>query len=747
MAGNNELAVVLRLVADQFKGELENSRGAIGKFNDFLKDWRTQLTAAGTALFAVAKSTANYGEEALKTSQRIGTTVEVTTALQHAAHMADVPIGTLEKGLKTLAQSAAQAMSGSGDGAKLFEQLGLSATDASGKIKPLDQLFFELQDRLNQTRSQVQFLDLGTKALGKSFLEMVPLIRQGSEATKAAAEDGKRLGVVLGKEDAEAASKFNDELKRLSAASQGLSLTVGKQLVPAITQLLQSITSLTAGPVGTAFKLEVQGWAAIFTLFNHAIRETGAEIDVFFRKMGKSDAVKKFWNDALVEGRKNLDRETEKRLHQIFQEPLGKVGGQKPDKAGVETGRDVFMGTTVPATKPFDQVKYAKDLIEIWNTGTRALEIQKKIIGEEIDLMFRQEQIADEGRKKRDERNRSELEAGLANAERMLEANEQSERQERDGMVALAQAWMEYDNQIGASTEQRYTHRMDLLRATLTKETELTKEEAGRLLIAWQNHDQQLAQEVLSRTQLTGIERETLERQYLTRLAAVHQEFSGDIFEGWRRGMEQYVRNTDSAFGFAAQMAQRTAQFMEQNFRQFFFDVMDNRIRSLNDLFKSFANFAKQMIAQVMAQLATMLAMKAITGAFGGGFGLGGLFSGFGGGGGGMALAGGADAGGLMGGLKFASGGPVLGAGNSDTVRAMLTPGEGVLNRRGMQALAQLNAGALPTSSEAHNITVNVHNPGRSEQPQVNFRRHLKGVVMDIIWSDPDMRNMLGARA
>ena len=141
MADNNELAVVLRLVADQFKTELQSSRGAIGAFNDFLKDWKTQLAAAGTALFAVAKSTADFGEEALKTSQRLGTTVEITTALQYAAHMADVPIGTLEKGLKTLAQAAVQASSGSGDGAKLFTQLGLSATDATGKMKPLDQLF------------------------------------------------------------------------------------------------------------------------------------------------------------------------------------------------------------------------------------------------------------------------------------------------------------------------------------------------------------------------------------------------------------------------------------------------------------------------------------------------------------------------------------------------------------------------------------------------------------------------------
>ena len=103
---------------------------------------------------------------------------------------------------------------------------------------------------------------------------------------------------------------------------------------------------------------------------------------------------------------------------------------------------------------------------------------------------------------------------------------------------------------------------------------------------------------------------------------------------------------------------------------------------------------------------------------------------------------GGADAGGLLGGLKFASGGPVLGAGNSDTVRALLTPGEGVLNRQGMQALAQLNSGTVPSSREP-NIYVTISNPGRSEQPTVNYRRELKGMMIDILYSDGDLRRGL----
>lgn len=40
MAENRELALVLKLVDDDFKKELQSSKGALSGFNDLIKDWR-----------------------------------------------------------------------------------------------------------------------------------------------------------------------------------------------------------------------------------------------------------------------------------------------------------------------------------------------------------------------------------------------------------------------------------------------------------------------------------------------------------------------------------------------------------------------------------------------------------------------------------------------------------------------------------------------------------------------------------
>lgn len=725
---DNELAVVLRLVADEFKQELRSSQGAVGAFNDFLKDWKTQLAAVGTALFAVAKSTANFGEEALKTSQRLGTTVEITTALQHAAHMADVPINTLEKGLKTLAQSAVQASAGSGDGAKLFAQLGISATDTAGKMKPLDQLFFELQDRLNGTRSQAEFLDAGTKALGKSFLEMVPLVRQGSDATKAAMEEAKRLGVVLGQEDAEAASRFNDELKRLQAGMQGVHLELGRQLIPALLEFMETFKSITAtGGVQFFFK----GLAEQTVLFTTLVKEAAANVEFLFGK---------FTFEQLKTEIKRLEAEASSKLLLLENPEAAKFVNGPPKAEAAASGRDVSLGATVP--RVVDQEKLAKAKLEIFLMQNRALEIQAKLAREaaqgesEFFLAFdRQQQFRKEDEAEQVRRGQ----AIVQQTQLEVQLREQASQRERAGLVENAQAWIAYDNQVGASTELRYQHQVELLQASLAQQLQITRDQAGTLIEAWKEIDSEGQAAILDQTRLNAQERETIELQTLTKLAAINQQYSGSIVEGWSLGLQRYVQDHQSAFGFAADMARRTAQFMEQSFRTFFFDLMDGRIKSMKDLFKSFGDFVKQVIAQIMAQLATMLALKAITGGFGG-FGFGGLFGGGGG------LAGGANAGGLFGGLQFASGGPVLGAGNQDTVRALLTPGEGVLNRRGMEALGKLNAG-IASSGEAMNVTVNIHNSGRTDAPQVNYRRQLKGMMIDIIYRDPDLRQALGGAA
>lgn len=739
MAENRELALVLRLVADEFQKELRNSQGALSSFNNFVKDWKTQLAAAGTALFAIAKSTANFGEEALKGAQKAATTVETFTMLSHAAKMADVEQQTFINGLKTLSVNMAEASRGNKESVDLFARLGVSAVDATGKLRPIEAVMLDIADVFKNSADGALKNEASVKLFAKAWEDFLPFMNQGAKAIREQAEEAKHLSVVLSEQDAKAADAFNLELKKLQASMQGLVTNAGRPLLVSMTELVKLMREITSGPVGGA----VQGTFAV----------------IGERMLGLTQAAKEFgavWKFAFGGGKDGLsfeqlknelsriEKEWSVRLFKM-QHPLAaplleqEPGGNPKKEIG---GTQVHMGATVGAK---DQEKLAKSLLEIWLAGNRALEIQNKLMREAAEGANEYFLAFDRGEQRKKEDGAEQERRGqaiVAQTQLEVQIREAAQQKEREGLIQNAQAWIDYDNRVGTSTQHRYDNQIKLLQATLAKETQLTAEESARLLIAWQNHDTQLANDVLNRTQIFGQARETLEIRTLTKLAELNQQYSGSIWDGWSRGLEDYVRNTDSAFGFAAQMAQRTAQFMEQSFRTFFFDLMDNRIKSLKDLFQSFGNFVKQIMSQVLAQLATMAALKALTTLFGGSRGFGAFSFGeiFGG-------LGGRDVSGIdVGAMRFAGGGPVLGAGNRDTVRALLTPGEGVLNRQGMQALGRLNAGTVPPATGEVNITVNLQNFGTTTAPQVNYRRHMRGMIIDIINRDPDLRMMLSGR-
>ncbi len=519
-----------------------------------------------------------------------------------------------------------------------------------------------------------------------------------------------------------AAEEFNDALGRLDARVQGLTVSIGLPLVRGLTDVLQMFQEVEAAVI-RAMK-EMEGFSKHLSQ-NFGNSGVGQRLMDVFSAMGFG----------------HRKGEAPGEAEQFLQGVLGfKSGGSG------ESGRDVSLAVTkpqIPSSGGKDATAHAKEqealgraLLDIYKSQNTALDIRNKLNGgqgqmSEFFLAFdRQQQF-----RREDEAEQERMgKLIVANTQREVLATAEKQAMERDGLVKNLQAWIDYDNAVGASTELRYQHQVDLLKANLAQQIDITTDEAGRLLDAWKTVDNVASDSILNQTRLTVQQRETLELQSLSKLQQIHEQTSQNIFDGWARGLQRYVQDTQSGFGLGADLARRTAQTMEQNFRTFFFDAFEGKIRSLKDVFQSFGNFVKQIMAQVAAQLATMLVLKGVTGGFGS-FGLGGLFGGSGGGGS-------VDAGGLMG-LKFASGGPVLGAGNQDSVRAMLTPGEGVLNRKGMQALAQLNSGTA-ASSASPNVVINFHGMPAGERPQINYRRQFEGLVVDVILRNRDLQAALG---
>lgn len=204
------------------------------------------------------------------------------------------------------------------------------------------------------------------------------------------------------------------------------------------------------------------------------------------------------------------------------------------------------------------------------------------------------------------------------NEHRALQIQLDQQRREKglDDEISYYQALKNYREFNFESESSILEADLNLTRATLAKKTKLTEEEAGRLLLAWQNHEVDLANMILDRTALTEAERSTIRLQSLQEAREKELAASNDVAEGWVRGMRRYVKDTQSGFGMAQDMARRTSQMMEQSFQRFFFDAFEGKVQSFKDVLKSMLDFTKQILSQIASQLMTQTILKGLTSGF-----------------------------------------------------------------------------------------------------------------------------------
>ncbi|KRG38820.1 hypothetical protein ARC78_15185 [Stenotrophomonas pictorum JCM 9942] len=202
--------------------------------------------AAGVATASAAIKSAIDDMDALsKASVKVGLPTEEMSRLTYAGGLADVSMETLTSTLGKLTKSQAAAMSGTGEQAKMFEALGIKVTDASGKMRKSNEILYEFADRFAALKGSPEIMAAGFAIFGKSFQDMIPLIKDGSQAIRDAGEEARIFGLDVSTTAGQQAELFNDNLTRLKSAVLGLALQVATDLLPDLVKLTDNFVQLS----------------------------------------------------------------------------------------------------------------------------------------------------------------------------------------------------------------------------------------------------------------------------------------------------------------------------------------------------------------------------------------------------------------------------------------------------------------------------------------------------------------------
>jgi len=187
----------------------------------------TKMMLAGGAILGGlglgAAGAARAGEELLTVSKRTGVAVESLSALKYAAEQNETSFEAVGTSLRFLMRNAGEFAKGvaSSKVRDTFEELGISVTDAEGRMKTGEALFLEVANGIKSAGSEADRTRIAMALLGRGGQAALPLLKMGAEGVAEAMQEARDMGITWSEEQAEAADAWGDALAKLKATGAG----------------------------------------------------------------------------------------------------------------------------------------------------------------------------------------------------------------------------------------------------------------------------------------------------------------------------------------------------------------------------------------------------------------------------------------------------------------------------------------------------------------------------------------------
>ena len=227
--------ILIRLLADTtgLVNGMTQAQGALGKFESAANMAKKALATIGVGvsvagLTSMVKGSIDAADNLRDMAQKTGIAVEALSGFQLVAKMSGTDLDGLTRGLKALAKHQGEAAGGSEKMQAFLGGLGVQSTNAQDSLIKLADVFKAMPDGM-------QKMALAQELFGKSGLEMIPMLNEGSAAVKKWMEEGAKAGPTTAM--ANQADQFNDSMERLKTQFAGIATAVATTILPALTQI------------------------------------------------------------------------------------------------------------------------------------------------------------------------------------------------------------------------------------------------------------------------------------------------------------------------------------------------------------------------------------------------------------------------------------------------------------------------------------------------------------------------------
>ena len=242
-----ELLTRLNFQTDEAK--VQSFENSIGNLTKGLALLVTGATAAATAAFGFASSTARQSEEIERSAKLAGTGVEEFQKMAYASSSFGIEQDKLADILKDVNDKMGDyAQTGGGAMADFFEFIAPKVGVTAEQFKNLSgadalQLYVSSLEKANLSQADMTFY---MEAIASDSTLLLPLLEKNGEAYKSLAAEAEAYGAVLSEDNIKANKAFSQQLRSLNNMFQAVIMSVGNKLIPVFSDLVSKVKDFIA---------------------------------------------------------------------------------------------------------------------------------------------------------------------------------------------------------------------------------------------------------------------------------------------------------------------------------------------------------------------------------------------------------------------------------------------------------------------------------------------------------------------
>jgi hypothetical protein len=191
------------------------------------------LGAIAASAAALTAKTAESAAGLYNLSQSTGVSVEALSALNFVAKQSGVSADAMALGLERMSKSAFAAATAPAGAINAYTRLKIALTD-NGQLRSTIDIFKDVADALARLGPGYAQSALAQEIFSRAGAGLLPVLNRGSAGIQELIAKAQQLGVVMDSQTAQAAAQFEEKLGEISAAAQGLSNRLTRDLLPSL---------------------------------------------------------------------------------------------------------------------------------------------------------------------------------------------------------------------------------------------------------------------------------------------------------------------------------------------------------------------------------------------------------------------------------------------------------------------------------------------------------------------------------